>query len=117
MIARSTNPMRVMVVDDSQDTANILALLLTMSGHEVPTLYDGPTAIEMAQEFLPQAILLNLGLPRLDGYAVARRIRELPAIKHAVLIALTGYARAEERQRSFLAGFNFHLGNPLILER
>ena len=94
----------------------VMALLLQAEGHEVETADCGLKAIERAQVFHPQVVLLDIGLPDLDGYEVAKRLRLLPETRDAILIALTGYGRAEDRERSQSAGFNHHLLKPMNLE-
>jgi two-component system CheB/CheR fusion protein len=90
-----------------------MAVLLRLSGHEVQTAHDGPAAIEAAQIFHPRVVLLDIGLPQLDGYEVARRLREWPEMQNAVFIALTGYGRAEDQRLSKQAGFDHHLVKPV----
>lgn len=104
---------RVLVVDDNVDSAECLALFLRLSGHEVQMAHDGPTAIDAAQMFQPQVVLLDIGLPKLDGYEVARRLREWPEMQKAVFIALTGYGRTEDQRLSRQAGFDHHLVKPV----
>jgi signal transduction histidine kinase len=103
---------RVLVVDDNVDSAGCLALLLKLSGHDVQMAHDGPTALDLARMFHPQIVLLDIGLPQINGYEVARRLREWPEIQKSVLIALTGYGRAEDQQLSKEAGFDYHLVKP-----
>ena len=105
--------LRIMVVDDYVDAAESLAILLRMEGHEVRTAHCGLQAIELAQEFRPQVALLDIGLPGLNGYEVANRLRALPETQEAMLIALTGYGQNEDRSRSQIAGFNHHLLKPV----
>jgi two-component system CheB/CheR fusion protein len=100
---------RVLVVDDSLDVAESLALLLQIEGHEVRTAYDGPTALAAAEEFQPEAVFLDIGLPRMDGYEVARALRAHPEYRTIMLVAVTGYGQDEDRRRSREAGFNHHL--------
>jgi signal transduction histidine kinase/DNA-binding response OmpR family regulator len=104
---------RIMVVDDNRDAAFSLAMLLRLDGFEVRTACDGPGALEIAESFHPQAILLDIGLPGMDGYAVARRLRELPAVGRALLVAVTGYNQEEDRRRSQEAGFDHYLVKPV----
>jgi PAS domain S-box-containing protein len=104
--------LRVLIVDDNVDTVLSFSMLLEASGHQVLTAHDGPTATEIANESHPDIILLDIGLPVLNGYEVAKRIRQNPALKDVVLVALTGYGQDEDRQTSRLAGFNFHLVKP-----
>lgn len=104
---------RILVVDDHQDSAATLAMLLKMSGHEVHTASDGVEAIEAAAKCQPHAVLLDIGLPRLNGYEAARRIREQRGGRGPALVALTGWGQAEDRRRSREAGFDAHLVKPV----
>ncbi|WAK03414.1 PAS domain S-box protein [Methylobacter sp. YRD-M1] len=118
--AKSALPMpkfRILVVDDYADAAESLTLLLQAEGHEVETADCGLKALERAQAFRPQVVLLDIGLPDLDGYEVARRLRTLPETREAVLVALTGYGQTEDRERSRSAGFNHHLLKPVNFEK
>jgi CheY-like chemotaxis protein len=102
------------VVDDNGDTADSLALLLNMWGHRACVAYDGPAALRVAKEYRPGVVLLDLGLPGLSGYEVARRLRTEPALSEALLVAVTGYG-PEERGRCREAGFDLHLTKPVDL--
>ncbi len=102
---------RVLAVDDNVDTAQTLAILLEALGHEVQVAYDGPSALEKAVDFRPDVVLLDIGLPGLNGYEVAKRIRQ-PSLKNMVLVAMTGYGLDADRQRSQDAGFDHHLVKP-----
>jgi signal transduction histidine kinase/ActR/RegA family two-component response regulator len=104
--------MRILVVDDNRDTALGGALLLEALGHEVETAFDGPTAIELARSFQPQAILLDIGLPGMTGYEVARRLRN-DGFQNAKIIAVSGYGQPDDRRRSREAGFDHHLVKPV----
>ncbi|OAI41620.1 hypothetical protein AYO40_02900 [Planctomycetaceae bacterium SCGC AG-212-D15] len=113
----STAPRRrILAVDDSADAAESLALLLRLQGHEVRVAYDGTTALKAAAEFQPEVVLLDIGLPRLDGYQVAQRLREQEGGDRLLLVALTGYGQDEDRQHSAAAGFDSHLVKPVDLE-
>jgi PAS domain S-box-containing protein len=103
---------RILVVDDNVDAANSLAMLLRLKGHEVQTAFDGIAAVDFAAAYKPDVILLDVGLPRLNGFDAARRIREAETGKKVVLIALTGWGHAEDRRRSREAGFDHHLVKP-----
>ena len=105
--------LRILVVDDNLDSAETLALLLKFSGHDVRTANDGETALETAYAFKPQVIVLDIGLPKMDGYQVAQRLRQDPQLQKSFLIALTGYGQNEDRQRSKEAGFDYHLVKPV----
>ena len=102
----------ILVVDDNTDSAAALALLLQASGHAAFTAHDGLEALKAAERLQPDAILLDLGLPKLNGYEVCRRLREQPWGKHVVIVALTGWGQIEDRQRSMDAGFDAHLVKP-----
>jgi CheY-like chemotaxis protein/anti-sigma regulatory factor (Ser/Thr protein kinase) len=104
---------RILVVDDNVDSAESIALLLELSGHQVRMAHDGPTALEVAGSFRPEVIVLDIGLPGMDGYEVARRLRHGGAMREALLIALTGYGQEEDRKRSQAAGFDHHLIKPV----
>jgi PAS domain S-box-containing protein len=105
---------RILVVDDNQDSAESLALLLEIYGHEVQVAFTGPAALDRARTFLPDVVLLDIGLPGMDGYEVARQLRaERDGCR---LVALTGYGQDEDRRRSREAGFDHHLIKPVDLE-
>ncbi len=108
----ATAPLRILVVDDSADAADSLGLLLSVLGHEVRVVYDGRTAVKTADSFQPQVVFLDLGLPRMDGYEVAKRLREQPALRDVCLIAASGHGREEERRRCFESGFDHFLLKP-----
>jgi len=100
-------------VDDNGDAAEMLAVLLKFDGHEVETAFSGRDALDRIGAFKPDVALLDLGLPGLDGYEVARRIREDVRNGHVQLIAITGYGRDEDRERTEAAGFVAHLVKPV----
>jgi PAS domain S-box-containing protein len=104
---------RILVVDDNVDSAEGMAILLKFAGHQVQMAYDGLGALELARSFLPQVVLLDIGLPKMNGYEVANQLRQEVAFEKAVLIALTGYGQAEDRLRSKVAGFDHHLTKPI----
>jgi CheY-like chemotaxis protein len=104
---------RILVVDDNQDALQTTAMLLRNSGFEVQTAPDGAAALETVSHFNPDAVLLDIGMPIMDGYEVARRLRAQPSGDRLILIALSGYGQEEDRQRSIRAGFNSHLTKPL----
>lgn len=108
-------PLRILVVDDNQDAADGLSMLLHFDGHHVRTVYSGSDALRAADDFQPQVVLLDIGLPDLDGYEVARRLRA--RLAKVRLIALTGYGRAEDRERSEAAGFDHHVLKPVDIDR
>jgi PAS domain S-box-containing protein len=111
--ARPTGPsLRVLVVDDNVDTVTTLALLVTESGHDVRSAYDGTAVVETALDYRPNVVFLDIGLPGLNGFEVAKQLRQQPALQNAVLVAMTGYGGASDRQRSHEAGFDHHLVKP-----
>ncbi len=107
------NGLRVLVVDDNKDAAESTGLLLGLSGFEVQLAYDGAAALNTASGFCPDAVLLDIGLPVMDGYEVARRLRAQSWGKQMALIAASGYGQEEDQQRSKEAGFDTHLTKPL----
>ena len=105
-------PSRILVVDDLVASAETLMTLLEMEGFEVKVANEGMAALQIAQEFRPDVVLLDIGLPGMNGFEVANRLREQPESRDALLIALTGYGEAESRNRSAAAGFDFHMVKP-----
>jgi len=108
-----TSGHRILVVDDNRDAAGSLAMLLQMTGNETHIAYDGVEAVHAAETFKPDVVLLDIGLPKLNGYDTCRRIREQPWGKDMMLIALTGWGQEADRQRSRDAGFDGHLVKPV----
>jgi len=104
--------LRVLVVDDNVDTVTTLSMLVQESGHEVRTAFDGPSVLETALDYRPDVVLLDIGLPGLNGFEVAKQLRQQPLVRNAVLVAMTGYGRDSDRQRSKEAGFDHHLVKP-----
>lgn len=104
--------LRVLVVDDNIDAAETLAVLLRANGHDVHAVHDGPTALEAARSYQPNLILLDIGLPGMDGFEVARKVREELQPGNVVLVAMTGYGQDADRRRSEEAGFHHHLVKP-----
>jgi CheY-like chemotaxis protein len=104
---------RVLVADDNADAAESLAMLLSLMGNEVRTAADGLEAVEVAAEFRPDVAVLDIGMPRLDGNAAARRIRAEPWGRGMTLIALTGWGQEDDRRRTAEAGFDLHLTKPV----
>ena len=109
---RLVSQRRVLVVDDNVDAAVSLALLLTAVGHEVKVAHAAPEAIELAPSFLPQVVVADIAMPGMDGYKLAQELRNLPATRSALLVALSGYGREEDRQHALAAGFDDHLVKP-----
>ena len=104
---------RLLVVDDNEDAAESLAILLRMQGHDVMTAHDGPSALRVADSFRPALVLMDIGMPSMDGYEVARRIRATPELAGTVLVALTGWGQQEDRRRSIESGFDHHVVKPV----
>jgi signal transduction histidine kinase len=111
--ARAARRHRILIADDNRDAADSLASVLRVIGHEVRTAYDGQQALDMAEAFCPALALLDIGMPRMNGYDTARRIRGKPFGRGMVLVALTGWGQPEDKQKSQAAGFDHHLVKPL----
>ncbi len=109
-------PRRILVVDDNADAAASLAMLLGLSSHEVWTASNGDSALRMAREMMPDVVLLDVGLPDIDGYEVARRLRQGATSRTTLIIAVTGYGADRDRQRAQEAGFDHHLTKPVDLD-
>jgi len=105
--------LRVLVADDNRDTAESLGLYLTLQGCQVRTAFDGDEALALAEEFRPHVALLDLGMPKLGGHDVARRIRDQPWGHDVLLVAQTGWGRHEDQRRTIEAGFDRHLVKPV----
>jgi CheY-like chemotaxis protein len=106
-------PRRVLIVDDNEDAANSLALILELGGHETASVYTAVDALQRAAAFRPEVVLLDIGLPGMDGYEVAQKMRELPGLRDIRLVAVTGYGRSDDRIRAREAGFDDHLTKPV----
>lgn len=106
-------PRRILVVDDNQDGAESVALLLGLRGHEVRVAFDGAEGLRAFDAFAPQVVLLDIGMPGMTGYEVARRLRAAPASRGVLLVAMTGSGQDEDRRRSREAGFDHHLVKPV----
>jgi CheY-like chemotaxis protein len=105
--------LKVLVVDDNRDVAASLAAFLQLLGHDVRVAHDGARAVELAEEFHPQTLLLDLGMPGMDGYEACRRIRKAAWSRNMRLIAITGWGQDEDRRKSANAGFDMHLVKPV----
>ena len=113
-------PRRVLIVDDNEDAANSLAMILKLSGYETASVYTAADALERAAAFRPDVVLLDIGLPGMDGYEVAQKLRELPGLRDIRLVAVTGYGQSDDRLRARDAGFDDHLTKPVefaVLDR
>lgn len=109
-------PQRILIVDDNRDAADALAGLLELDGNDVHVAHDGEVALAMAEDLRPQAILLDIGLPSLNGYEVAERIRATEWGASILLLALTGWGHSDDRAKSTRAGFDEHLIKPVEIE-
>jgi CheY-like chemotaxis protein len=108
-----TQTWRILVVEDYKDTATSMAKLLELFGHKVLIAHDGPEAMAAALRWRPECILLDIGLPTIDGYEVATRLRQAAACRNTLIIAVTGYGREDDFQRSRAAGIDHHLLKPV----
>jgi CheY-like chemotaxis protein len=108
---------RVLIVDDNRDSADSLSMLLEITGNKTYVAHDGVEAVGAVEKYRPQVVLLDIGLPKLDGHEVCRRIREQPWGKNIVVIALTGWGQADDRRKSQAAGFNGHLVKPVDYDK
>jgi CheY-like chemotaxis protein len=105
--------LRILIVDDNRDGADSLAMMLQIMGNDTRTAYDGDAAVASALEFRPDVILLDIGLPKQNGYEACRRIRQQPGGKELVIIAQTGWGQEEDRKRTREAGFDHHMVKPV----
>jgi CheY-like chemotaxis protein len=112
MTAPPTRRSRILIVEDARDTADSLRMLLELVGYEVAVASTGPEGVEKAVRWRPDAVLCDIGLPGLDGYSVAQRLRRNPATANARLIAITAWGGEEDRRRGQEAGFDHHLVKP-----
>jgi CheY-like chemotaxis protein len=105
--------MKVLVVDDNPDAATSLSMLVELLGYEVRTAFDGAEALDVAGEFYPDVVLLDLGMPRMDGYEACRRLRAQPWGAGISVVAVTGWGREDDRRKTQSAGFDQHLVKPV----
>jgi CheY-like chemotaxis protein len=112
---RTRSPRRVLIVDDNRDAAEMMGAALQLAGHTVRIAHDGARGLELAAEFDPDCVMLDIGLPTLDGYEVARRLRDQDGDRIRMLVAITGYGQDQDVQRAFDAGFDRHLVKPVSL--
>ena len=104
---------RVLVVDDNRDLAESLAMVLGLWGHDVTVAFDGPAALTAARARPPEVVFLDIGLPYMDGFEVAKQMRREPDLRRARIVAITGYGRDEDRRRSQEVGIDLHLTKPV----
>jgi CheY-like chemotaxis protein len=110
-------PLRILVVDDDADTVETMALWLRLTGHEVRAARSGPEALAVAPGYRPDVIFLDVAMPGMDGWTVARQLRAVPATRHACIVSVTGYARDVDRRESFEAGCDGHWPKPISAEQ
>ena len=115
--SRPRRQRRILIADDNRDSAETLAALLRMEGHEVTSVHDGPVALSVFNELKPDVVLLDIGMPGLTGYEVARRLRQGNPKTHPTLIAITGWGQDIDKERAFAAGFDHHLTKPVDPQR
>jgi CheY-like chemotaxis protein/anti-sigma regulatory factor (Ser/Thr protein kinase) len=108
--------MRCLIVEDNADAARMLEVALTLEGHEIQVAFDGASAVARAAAFRPDALILDIGLPGMNGYEVARAIRQLPGLADIVIVGVTGYGQAADYEHSRRAGFDAHLVKPIEIE-
>lgn len=109
----ATGGTRIVLVEDNHDAAESFQVLLELIGHSVSVAHDGATAIDTARSSPPDVMIIDIGLPGMDGYEVARAVRAEPGLEHVVLVALTGRSEDEDRRRALAAGFDHHLVKPV----
>ena len=109
----ATRKRRILIVDDNEDAREGLHLLLAYAGHEVETSENASGALDKLRTFQPEIALIDIGLPGVDGYALARMARQTPEARATCLVAVTGYGRAEDRQKALAAGFDVHMTKPV----
>ena len=110
-------PLRVLVADDCKDSASSTEILIRLWGHDVRLAHDGLTALQVADAYRPEVVLLDIAMPRLDGYEVARRLRATPGLEGLCLVAVSGYGRDEDRRLALASGFDHHFLKPLDPDR
>lgn len=115
-VAPHAGERRVLVVDDNEDAADSLAMVLELSGNQVTTAYGGRQALETSRTFRPEAVFLDIGMPEMNGFEVARRLREQPETRDALIVAMTGWGQEADRQRAEAAGFDHHMVKPVTPE-
>lgn len=111
----TTGALRVLVIDDDEDTAEMLLYWLEGEGHIALTAGSGAAALALIDQFTPDVILLDIGLPGMDGYEVAHRLRLIPALRNTMFVAITGFGQTADRERTAQAGFHAHLVKPTRL--
>jgi CheY-like chemotaxis protein len=115
-VPREHHPARVLMVEDNPDAAESLVMILELLGHHVRVVHDGAAALDAGRANVPDIMLVDIGLPGMNGYEIARAVRGDPALKHVVLVALTGYGRPDDKAEAMAAGFDYHLVKPVDLD-
>jgi two-component system CheB/CheR fusion protein len=113
--AEQEQPLRVLVIEDNKDTASTLGVILKLWGHEIEIAYNGHAGLNAARQFRPDVVLLDIELPGLDGYTVAKSMRQVPELEQTTLVAISGYGQPEDQARSSEAGINYHYTKPIDL--
>jgi signal transduction histidine kinase len=113
---KAAAPMKVLIVDDNVDSAQTSLWMLDLMGHKATVAHEGVTALEMAHEIKPDVVLLDIGMPGMDGYEVCRQLRQMPEMKNKTVIAQTGWGQESDRQKAFAAGFDHHITKPVSLD-
>jgi CheY-like chemotaxis protein len=113
LVKNTGSSLRILVVDDNDDAASTLATLLEHSGHQAQVVHDGFAALEQVSDQVPDVVILDIGLPLMNGYDICRRIRSYSAIRQPLIIALTGWGQDSDRKESKAAGFDAHLVKPI----
>jgi len=116
-VSRSPRPLRVVVVDDNPDVADALQMLLQLEGHLAVTAYDGRSALKLIEEMHPHVVFVDIGMPHMNGYEVARTLSRLPGRESIRLIAMTGWGELKDKDRALEAGFDLHLTKPILPEK
>ncbi|MFT4074515.1 MAG: response regulator [Asticcacaulis sp.] len=113
---KTAEPMNVLIVDDNVDSAQTSRWMLDLMGHRATVAHEGATALEIAHELKPDVVLLDIGMPGMDGYEVCRQLRQMPEMKNKTVIAQTGWGQESDRQKAFAAGFDHHVTKPVSLD-
>ena len=108
-----TRPQRVLIIEDYEDTARMLTAIVKSRGYEVRAEHSGPAGLKAAEDYHPEVILSDIGLPGIDGYTIARELRRRPEFAGTLMVAVTGYNQESDRQQAIEAGFDYHLPKPL----
>lgn len=114
--ARTASPMKVLIVDDNVDSAQTSLWMLDLMGHKGMVAHEGVTALEIARDLNPDVVLLDIGMPGMDGYEVCRQLRRMPGMENKTVIAQTGWGQESDRQKAFAAGFDHHITKPVSLD-